>query len=80
MILTLSSKGQLVIPKPIRVALGLENGSQLTIEVDGDRIILEPFNENETIDLLYGMFSGDDFLDDLENEHRLEIERDEKWL
>ena len=79
MLVTLSSKGQLVIPKTIRVALGLENGSQLNVEIDGDRIVIEPFNEDETINRLYGMFSGDDFLDDLEAEHRLELERDEKW-
>lgn len=78
MVVTLSSKGQLVIPKPIREAMGSENGSQLHLEFDGEKIVLESFNEDEVIDLLYGMFSGEDFLTELEEEHRLELVRDEQ--
>lgn len=78
MVVTLSSKGQLVIPKPIREAMGLENGSQLHLEFDGEKIVLEPFNEDDVIDLLYGMFSGEDFLTELEEEHRLELAGDEQ--
>ena len=79
MVVTLSSKGQLVIPKSVRKTLGLENGSQLNLEFDGDRIVLELFQEDEAIDLLYGMFSGEDFLGELEEEHRLELEGDRQW-
>jgi len=79
MVVTLSSKGQLVIPKSVREILGLENGAQLNLEFEGNRIVLEPFNEDEIIDLLYGMFSGEDFLSDLEEEHRLELEGDGQW-
>lgn len=79
MVVTLSSKGQLVIPKNVRETLGLENGSQLELSFDGGKIILEPFQEDEVIDLLYGMFSGEDFLGELEEEHRLELEGDKQW-
>jgi len=65
-------------PKSVRDALGLENGSQLNLAFDGDRIVLEPFLEDEVIDLLYGMFSGEDVLDELEEEHRLEVEGDKQ--
>ena len=37
-----SSKGQIVIPKEIRDALGIKPGSILNIRVEGKRIILEP--------------------------------------
>jgi len=37
-----SSKGQIVIPKEIRDALGIKPGSILNILVEGKRIILEP--------------------------------------
>lgn len=36
-----SSKGQIVIPKEVRDALGLEAGGKLTLERAGRRIILE---------------------------------------
>jgi len=37
---TVSSKGQVVLPQPIRVALGLVAGSELEVLVDGDQVIL----------------------------------------
>ncbi|MEP7041942.1 MAG: AbrB/MazE/SpoVT family DNA-binding domain-containing protein [Dokdonella sp.] len=39
---TLTSKGQLVIPKPIRDALHLKSGTTLSVTTDGGRIVLEP--------------------------------------
>ncbi|MBX3052110.1 MAG: AbrB/MazE/SpoVT family DNA-binding domain-containing protein [Caldilineaceae bacterium] len=79
MVVTLSSKGQLVIPKNVREILGLESGSQLNLSFDGGKITLEPFQEDEVIDLLYGMFSGENLLDELEDEHRLELDGDKQW-
>jgi AbrB family looped-hinge helix DNA binding protein len=37
-----SSKGQVVIPKPIRDKLGLRPGTVLRVRVEGGRIVLEP--------------------------------------
>lgn len=37
-----SSKGQIVIPKEIRDALGIKPGSILNIRLENKRIILEP--------------------------------------
>ena len=37
-----SSKGQIVIPKEIRDALGIKPGSILNVHVEGKKIILEP--------------------------------------
>lgn len=35
-----SSKGQVVLPQPIRLALGLVPGSELEVIADGDQVIL----------------------------------------
>ena len=37
---TVSSKGQIAIPKNIREALNLSEGTRLTLEVKGQRIVL----------------------------------------
>ena len=37
---TVSSKGQIAIPKQVREALNLSEGSRLTLEVRGQEIIL----------------------------------------
>jgi AbrB family looped-hinge helix DNA binding protein len=43
-IATLTSKGQLTIPKAIREALGLHEGDQVRFEIDrnGGRTVMEP--------------------------------------
>ena len=38
----LSSKGQLVLPKPVRDALGLEPGDELRVEVEDGSIRIVP--------------------------------------
>jgi len=40
-----SKKGQVVIPKQIRDELGLTPGTVLTVQVDEERVILEPPRE-----------------------------------
>lgn len=72
MLLRLSSKGQLVIPKTIRQALRLKNGDQFQARVSGGRIILEPVRE-DILARLHGRYRGTDLLKDLEEEHRQEI-------
>jgi len=71
----LSSKGQLVLPKPIREALGLGPGTTFRVTVHHDKIILEPLPPS-LIDRLYGKYAGEDFLRELEAEHRQEIRRE----
>ncbi len=69
----LSSKGQVVIPKPIRDALGLQAGTQFQVRLQEQAIVLEPVRTSP-IDTLYGKYSGTDLLTELEIEHRQEIQ------
>jgi AbrB family looped-hinge helix DNA binding protein len=75
MTVKLSSKGQLVIPKPIREALGLKKGTRFHVDVADGKIILEP-ETSPPIDALYGKYAEADLLSDLEGEHRQELHRD----
>ena len=75
MLVRLSSKGQLVIPKSVRQELGLEPGAQFHLKVEEDRLILEPVVPS-VIDQLYARYAGIDLLADLETEHRKELDRE----
>lgn len=70
----LSSKGQLVIPGSVRRALQLGPGAQFNLAVVERKIVLDPLPAASPLDALYGRFAGQDLLDDLEREHRREIE------
>ncbi|TAK31136.1 MAG: AbrB/MazE/SpoVT family DNA-binding domain-containing protein [Chloroflexota bacterium] len=74
MFVRLSSKGQLIIPKAIRSALGLRPGAHLHIEVVRDRIILEPVATVSPIEALYGQYVDCDLIAALEEEHRQELQ------
>jgi AbrB family looped-hinge helix DNA binding protein len=74
----LSSKGQLVIPKPVREALGLRQGMQLHVRVEAGRVILEPAGLS-SVEALYGKYADADLLTTLEEEHGQEL-RDEAAL
>ena len=39
--ITLAERGQIVIPKEARDALGLKAGSKLQIRIDGNRLVVE---------------------------------------
>ena len=77
MVTTLSSKGQLVIPRSIRQAMSLKPGTKFVIEMAHEQIILKPLPEthdvDSTIEALYGKFADDDLLTLLENERKWEI-------
>lgn len=77
MLLRLSSKGQLVIPRLIREKLRLKSGDQFRARVLDGKIILDPV-QPDVIDQLYGKYAGHDFLKDLEEEHRREVEDDQR--
>ena len=39
-VVTLSSTGQIMLPQVLRHALGLQQGDQLEVTIDGDRLVL----------------------------------------
>jgi AbrB family looped-hinge helix DNA binding protein len=77
-----TSKGQVVIPKPVRERLRWAPGTQLAVEELGDGTVrLALLEAADPIDSLYGCLkahSGDP-LAELEAEHQAEIETDERW-
>jgi AbrB family looped-hinge helix DNA binding protein len=75
MLLRLSSKGQLVLPKKIREKLHLKSGDQFQVRVVEGKIVLEPVKK-DAIDKLHGILAGTDVLKALEEEHRWEVEHD----
>lgn len=82
MIVKLSSKGQLVIPKSIRQALFLEPGTEIDLRLVGNRVILRPVvntaQADAALEELYGMFRDIDLFGELRRERQLEQERDER--
>jgi antitoxin PrlF len=75
MVVKLSSKGQLVLPKAVRQALKLRTGAEFDIRITEGRIVLEPITTTP-VSALYGKYAGIDFLADLETEHRREVRDD----
>ncbi|HYN21656.1 MAG TPA: AbrB/MazE/SpoVT family DNA-binding domain-containing protein [Thermoanaerobaculia bacterium] len=77
-----TSKGQVVIPKPLRDQLRWASGTQLAVEIMDDRAVRLALIETEDpIDILYGCLKDlpGDPVADLEAEHQAEIEADEPW-
>jgi antitoxin PrlF len=52
---TVAERGQVTLPKAIRDALGLTKGTQLTVELDGSRIILRK-DVDDAISRARGLF------------------------
>jgi len=71
---TVSSKGQLVIPKEIRDLLEIQPGTRIGIQVDDNRIILQPANRR-LVDQLCGITAGSQFTSDQLIAERREEER-----
>jgi AbrB family looped-hinge helix DNA binding protein len=81
---TVSSKGQLVIPKEMRETLGIEAGTRIAISVEAGRIVLQPSNM-KLVDKLCGIAAGgpsmtDQLLAERRAEHRRSEQRMEQWL
>ena len=60
-IMTVTSKGQVVIPAKIRKRYGLSKGARLCIEEHGDELILRPLTP-EYLDRIAGILKGPDSL------------------
>ncbi len=82
MVVTISSKGQLVIPKKIRQELDLQSGAKVNVELVGNEIILRPVMEevalNTLIQELRELAQGADLLADLEADRQWELEKEHR--
>ncbi len=54
-LVTISSKGQLVIPKKVRESLRIKTGQRVILKVEGERIVIEPIKE-EPAEYFCGVF------------------------
>jgi len=75
---TISSKGQIAIPKAVRERLNLKAGTEISIDVQGQSLVLKRFVRNHPDwHTMRGMFrAGADLLSDLTNDRAAEIVRD----
>lgn len=73
----MSSKGQIVIPKTVRDAVGLRQGAKLRVDMVDGKIVLTPVPQI-TPDDLYGCVRGHSLTADLEAEHKAEIDTELK--
>jgi AbrB family looped-hinge helix DNA binding protein len=71
---TVSSKGQIAIPKNIREALNLSEGAKLTLEVKGQRIVL---SKESAWRKLQGSASGHDLMKLFAAQRKQERERED---
>ena len=71
---TLSSKGQIAIPKAIREALNLSAGAKLTLEVRGQQIVL---SKQSSWKELRGAAAGSDLMSAYAAQKKQERERED---
>lgn len=67
-----------MIPKGLRMQVGLEQGGIVGMTVEDGRIILQPVKNPSGWRRWRGALSGSNALQELMNEHRGEVEKDEK--
>ncbi|MGH3693742.1 MAG: AbrB/MazE/SpoVT family DNA-binding domain-containing protein [Pseudonocardiaceae bacterium] len=68
-------KGQVVIPKQLRLQLGIEPGDEVEFWRDGDHVAVRPVGVRQA---LRGRFSGERLTDDLERQRVADREREER--
>ncbi len=76
-LITVSSKGQIVIPKEIREKTGIKEGTKLYIEAKEGIMTVRVAGE-VSWKRWRGCIRGTNVLKELEAEHRREVEKDEK--
>jgi AbrB family looped-hinge helix DNA binding protein len=72
-----------VIPKQIRESLGWEQGEDLQVEIVGQKVVITPKESgpgHRPWMRWRGVLAGTDALEDLEREHREEVEREDAEL
>jgi AbrB family looped-hinge helix DNA binding protein len=76
-IITVSSKGQVVIPARIRRQLDLKRATRLQAEVQDNKLVLTPCKDEDWRSL-YGAFAGSGLTAGLEQDHAREREKERR--
>ena len=75
---TISSKGQIAIPKAVRERLNLKEGTQVMIDVKGESLVMKRLvSEYPNWRTMRGMFRGENLLPALADEHTAELAHDD---
>ena len=79
---TISSNGQIAIPKPIRDRLNLKPGTEVALDVQGEQVIMKRVvSEFPDWHTMRGMFrDAGNLLDDISKERASELARDDARL
>ena len=67
---TVSEKGQITIPKPLRVRLGLGKGQVLDVREERGRLVMSKTTSTSPIDKYYGILKTDKTTDEIMAELR----------
>jgi AbrB family looped-hinge helix DNA binding protein len=74
---TISSKGHIAIPKAVRERLNLKAGAEISINVQGEALVMKRFVRNyPDWHTMRGMSRGTDLLKDLTDDRAAEIASD----
>jgi AbrB family looped-hinge helix DNA binding protein len=74
---TISSKGQIAIPKAVRERLNLKAGTEVSIDVQGEVLVMKRLVRNHPDwHTMRGIFRGANLLKDLTDGRAAEIARD----
>ncbi len=75
---TISSKGQIAIPKAVRERLNLKEGTQVMIDVKGESLVMKRLvSQYPNWRTMRGMFRGKNLLPALADEHSAELAHDD---
>ena len=75
---TISSKGHIAIPKAVRERLKLNAGTEVTIDIQGEALVLKRLAINyPDWRTMQGLVHGESMTAALEAEHREELARDD---
>jgi len=80
LVVTASSRGQIVIPKDIRKRLNIVAGKKLAVKAEGDRVLLTPLPD-DPVEAFCGIFKEKSSLTTALTEHRQkDKKREEKKI
>lgn len=67
---TVSEKGQITIPKPLRIRLGLRKGQVLEVREDNGKLVMAKLNSSDPFEKYYGILKLGKTTDEIMTELR----------